>query len=170
MKIVITDILTANLDDVYLTIESKNWNVKDIMPLFKNQQLVSAAGGDATWDWYIDIPCAIQGVGSAAGAGTFIVLKDDGIVAYSNFAASTVGQFRANRNYLILHTATGVTPIVPSFPSTVAVISTGAATTTYSGIRYHFYSAYDQNPINSTSVDTIGFDVDMDALNRIINK
>lgn len=166
MKICIVDVATANLDDIALTIEGVSRNLVDIMPVCKNISILPAAVGSATWDVYLDIPCVVSSVATGAGAATMIIM-DDGGNYISNFQASTIGQFKAGRDYLVSNIASAVTPIIPTVVSVAAPVLAGTASSVYAAARYWFHSAKDQSPLNASTVDIITFDVDYSAKNAI---
>jgi len=169
MKVLLMNIATANLDDVYLQIESKSWNVKDLMPKFNNQCLVAAAADNNTWNWYIDFDADIQSFGSAAGAGAagnFRVIERSP-ACYKNFMADTIGQFTGGRQYLVNYSAYAVVKMIPSFVGIPAVKSDGTNALVYSSTRYHYTAPNTESPIYETEVDVITFDVDLAVYNQL---
>jgi len=167
MKFVLVDVATADLDNIALTIEGVARNLVDIMPVCKNISILPAAVGSATWDVYFDIPCVVSA--AAGGAATTIIVISDGGNYISNFVATTVGQFKGGRDYLISNIATAVTPIIPTVMAITAPVLAGTTSGQFCAARYWFHADKDQSPLNASTVDIITFDVDYAAKAQVTN-
>jgi len=170
MKVVIKAIATANLDDIQIKLESVWWDVKDVMPLFANMQILENSAGAGNWDFYIDIPMNVQGAQTGAGAALqMTVITDDGIVVFRKLVGNSVGQFEGGADYLILNTVLAPTRIIPRVPVTVAAVQLGTDCPVYSSRRYWYCASKTENALNggASGTDVITFQRDLQAQSQL---
>lgn len=160
MKIYITAIPAANLDDIYLTVEGKDRLLKVIAPLCEPDsiQFIEETAG-ATYGCFLDLAMAIQGVGSAAGALTFTTLTDDGNYLYNSISPTDISQFKKGNNYLLPISAKAVTRMTPNIVTSSVPTLAGTTAAVWSATHYHFYATEDFNPLGATSVSVYTFNI-----------
>lgn len=158
MKIYITAVPTANIDDVYLTLEGKNRDLKAIAAICDRIQFIEETAG-ATYGIFIDIAMAVQGVGSAAGALTFTTLADDGKYVYNSIADTTISMFQKGKQYLIPISAKAVVRMTPTIPSSTIPTLAGTKESVWCSTHYHFMCLEDVSPLGATSVSVYTFQI-----------
>jgi len=165
MKIIVLNQLAANLDDIYLTLESQNWNLNDIAPvMYQKPVAMSNVAGDATCNIWLDVPMKVQAVGSGAGAGTYRTLTDSDPATIRQLTAATFANFEQGRNYLLRCIDGGLTNKMPKETVWTFNTNTGgiaAANAVLNARRYLYTAEATEGPLGATTFDAITFERDI---------
>lgn len=164
MKIAIKRVLTADLDAVVLTIESKTFNLIDVLAVMKNASIISSSATDLEYTIYLETPFVVQAVSGSTNI-SMQTIDDSDLVEITNIVPTTLSQFINGSNYLLLGTEVSLVPIIPTVPAIPVTSNIGAVTVApLSARRYHYIATSTHNPLGATTFDAITFNVNYEAM------